>query len=97
MPTSLNSGSRPNVRASSGTMGTILDPILGSRMRFRRSRPKAIVVLTAISEPAVNSASTSARGAESGAARTTRRGTGPPRARRRSSMYWISGESGPGL
>ena len=96
MPTSLKSGSRPNVRASSGTIGTTRVPICGSRMRFRRRRPKAMVVLTAISEPAVNSASTSGRGAGSGAARTTRRGTKPPRARRRSSMYWISGESGPG-
>ena len=86
MPTSLKSGSRPKVRASSGTIGTTRGPISGSRIRLRSSRPKAIVVLTAISEPDANSASTSGRGAGSGLARTTRRGTNPPRAWRRSIM-----------
>ena len=46
MPTSLNSGSRPNVRASSGMIGTIRGPSSGSRIRLRSSRAKTIVVLT---------------------------------------------------
>ena len=72
MPTSLNSGSMPNVRASSGMIGTIRGPSSGSRIRLRRIRAKTIVVETGVVLPAANSASTSAAGAGSGFARTTR-------------------------
>src|SRR5438046_389755 len=46
MPISLNSASSPNVRASSGTMGTTRLPILSSRTRLRSRRANAIVVDT---------------------------------------------------
>ena len=65
-------------------------------MRFRRIRLKTIVVETAVSEPPANSASIVAAGFGSGAFRTARRGTKPPRALRRSRRYWTSSESGPG-
>ena len=55
MPTSLNSGSMPKVRASSGMIGTIRRPMLGSRIRFRVRRLKAMVVEAARSDPANNS------------------------------------------
>ena len=42
----------PNVRASSGMIGTIRGPSSLSRMRFRRIRVKTIVVETGVSEPA---------------------------------------------
>ena len=42
---------QPNVRASSGMIGTIRWPELGSRIRLRRSRAKTIVVLTAVALP----------------------------------------------
>ena len=67
MPTSLNSGSMPKVRASSGMIGTIREPSCGSRMRLRRIRAKTIVVETGVWLPAANSASTSGAGAGSGA------------------------------
>ena len=66
MPTSLNSGSMPKVRASSGMIGTIRGPSSGSRMRLRRIRAKTIVVETGVALPAANSASTAAAGAGSG-------------------------------
>ena len=68
----------------------------GSRIRFRSSLAKTIVVLTAAAEPAANSASASGPGRAAACDRTTRLGREPPSARRRSSRYWISGESGPG-
>ena len=66
MPTSLNSGSMPKVRASSGMIGTIRGPSSGSRIRLRRIRAKTIVVETGVGLPAANSASTSGAGAGSG-------------------------------
>ena len=96
MPTSLKSGSIPKVRASSGMIGTIRDPSSLSRMRFRRTRVKTIVVETAVSEPAANSLSTVSAGFASGLDRTIRLGISPPSARRRSRRYWTSSESGPG-
>ncbi len=96
MPTSLNSGSSPNVRASSGMIGTIRLPSCGSRMRFRSSRARTIVVDTSVALPAANSASTSGAGGGSGVERTTRRGTEPPSDARRSIMYSTSGEPEPG-
>jgi len=41
----------PNVRASSGMIGTTRLPNPGSRMRLRRSLANTIVVLTAVEEP----------------------------------------------
>ena len=61
MPTSLNSGSMPNVRASSGMIGTMRLPISGSRMRLRSRRVNTIVVETAVGLPASNSLSMAAR------------------------------------
>ena len=55
MPTSLNSGSMPNVRASSGMIGTIRLPSSLSRIRLRRSRVKTIVVETGVGLPPANS------------------------------------------
>ena len=78
MPTSLNSGSMPKVRASSGMIGTIRGPSSLSRMRLRRIRVKTIVVDTAVWLPAANSASIGGRRARAGGcARTTRFGIGP--------------------
>ena len=75
MPTSLNSGSMPKVRASSGMIGTIRGPSSGSRMRLRRIRAKTIVVETGVVLPAANSASTAGGRARAAAsARTIRRG-----------------------
>ena len=66
MPTSLNSGSMPKVRASSGMIGTMRGPSSLSRMRLRRIRVKTIVVDTAVWLPAANSASIDAGGVGSG-------------------------------
>ena len=96
MPTSLNSGSIPKVRASSGMIGTMRDPSSLSRMRLRRMRAKTIVVETGVWLPASNSLSTASPGAGSGVARTTRLGIAPPSARRRSIRYSTSGDVGPG-
>ena len=74
----------PNVRASSGMIGTTRLPNPGSRMRFRRSFANTIVVLTAVAEPAANSRSVSGAGAGRGRPRTIRFGSPPPSARRRS-------------
>ena len=48
----------PNVRASSGMIGTIRLPTFGSRIRLRRIRANTIVVETAVVLPDANSAST---------------------------------------
>ena len=66
MPTSLNSGSMPNVRASSGMIGTIRLPTFGSRIRLRRIRANTIVVETAVVLPDANSASTAGSGLGNG-------------------------------
>ena len=68
----------PNVRASSGMIGTMRRPISGSRTRFRTSRLKAMVVLAGRSEPAKNSVNASSFGAGSGFGVTCRRGVAPP-------------------
>ena len=87
MPTSLKSGSMPNVRASSGMIGTTRLPTFLSRSRFRSRRVNAIVVDAAAEpEPFANSANAVSAGSSSGRARTTRFGTEPPSALRRSSM-----------
>ena len=51
MPISRNSTSSPNVRASSGMIGTTRLPQFGSRTRFRSSFANAIVVDTACFSP----------------------------------------------
>ena len=85
MPTSLNSGSMPNVRASSGMIGTIRGPSSLSRMRLRRIRLKTMVVETGVWLPAANSASIAGGGGGQRLRRGRRaRGIGPPSARRRS-------------
>ena len=87
----------PNVRASSGMIGTNRSPITGSFMRSFRIRTNAIVVATdCLPEPRRYSSNTEAGGCGSGLARTTRRGSTPPSAARRSCMYLISSESWPG-
>ena len=53
----------PKVRASSGMIGTMRGPSSGSRIRFRSIRVKAIVVDTAVDEPAANSPSNVGLGA----------------------------------
>ena len=96
MPTSLNSGSMPNVRASSGMIGTMRGPSSLSRIRLRRIRVKTIVVDTAVELPAANSWSTSGAGAGNGFERTSRLGISPPSALRRSRRYSTSSDFGPG-
>ena len=87
----------PNVRASSGMIGTKRLPITGSFISSFSSRTKAIVVATdCLPEPRRSSSKTYAGGCGSGLARTTRRGSEPPSAARRSCMYLISSESRPG-
>ena len=86
----------PNVRASSGMIGTMRGPSSLSRIRLRRMRLKTIVVDTGVWLPLSNSASTSGAGAGSGFDRTTRFGISPPSATRRSRRYWTSSDSGPG-
>ena len=65
-------------------------------MRLRSSRVNTMVVETAVLDPPSNSLSTAAPGSGRAVDRTTRRGSGPPSAARRSSMYLTSSESGPG-
>ena len=84
----------PKVRYSSGAIGTIRWPISGSFIRSRSSRTNAIVVAIAcLPEPCFSSAYISSPGSLIGVGSTRRWGSGPPSWRRRSSMYWISGES----
>ena len=56
----------PNVRASSGMIGTMRLPMSGSRTRLRTRRLKAIVVEAGRSDPAKNSVNASSFGAASG-------------------------------
>jgi len=87
----------PNVRASSGMIGTTRAPMSSSRNRLRSSRVNTIVVDTAcFPEPALNSVKMSGAGWGMGLARVTRRGSEPSSARRRCIMYSYSGESVPG-
>ena len=87
----------PNVRASSGMIGTIRGPSSGSRMRFRSSRVKTIVVETGCRRAGRElGVDRRLRARAAAGARTTRFGSGPPSARRRSMRYWTSSDSGPG-
>ncbi len=77
--------------------GVNRSPMAGSFISSLSSRTKAIVVATAcLPEPLRSSSYTESGGKVSGLARTTRRGSTPPRAARRSRMYRISSESSPG-
>ena len=68
----------PNVRASSGTMGTTSLPMCSSRSSLLNIRTNTIVVLALrFSVPFKNSAKASDRLGRIGSARTCRRGTGP--------------------
>jgi hypothetical protein len=86
-------------------IGTMREPMSGSRSRLRSSRANAVVVLACTLSPVP--ANTSANGpafagacSRTGAANifffTTRSGTDPPSARRLAIMYSNSGESVPG-
>ena len=87
----------PKVRASSGMIGTNRSPITGSFIRSLRMRTNAIVVaIDCLPDPRRKSSKSESGGWGSGLARTTRRGSTPPSAARRSFMYWISEESSPG-
>ena len=76
----------PKVRASSGMIGTMRRPKPSVRARARRSRVKAVVVDAAcLPEPASSSVKASSGGRVRGRlTRTTRLGSEPPRAVRRS-------------
>ena len=89
----------PNVRASSGMIGTIRGPMFLSRARLRSSLVKPIVVDTSwLPEPPRSSANGLSPGSSSGRlARVVRRGSDPPSALRRSIMYWNSIESSGGM
>ena len=89
----------PNVRASSGTMGTTRGPNASSRMRFRSRPVMAMVVDTARpSDPLARPVNTDGSGSVRGRLLRIRRlGMDPPRARRRCTMYSCSGLSSSGL
>ena len=77
----------PNVRASSGTIGTTRFPMALSRISAASIRTITIVVEAARSpEPWKNSANASDEGGSMVALRIRRCGSGPPRTRRRSFM-----------
>ncbi|MCY1434224.1 hypothetical protein D9M71_502800 [compost metagenome] len=87
----------PNVRASSGMIGTILFPNSLSRMRSLSRRTNAMVVAAScLPEPRLATSYTLSSGRVTSVCLERRSGTKPPRARRRSMRYWISGESMPG-
>ena len=91
MPTALKSDSMPNVRASSGTIGTTNLPISGFRSIFASIRTNtAVVDALRPSVPPLNSSNTSSSAGRIGGAATTRRGAGPPSAARRDFKYVIS-------
>ncbi len=98
MPISRKSESRPKVRASSGMMGTTRRPTCSSRTRLRSSRAKTMVVDAAwLPDPLRNSAKTlSSTALAWRERRTTRLGSDPSRAWRRSIMYSCSGVPGGG-
>ena len=97
MPTSGNMLSMPNVRASSGMIGTTWRPICLSRRRSRSRPAKAIVVDTSrLPEPALGLSKTLAAGWGSCRLPTSRLGSEPASARRRCIMYSNSGESSAG-
>ena len=65
----------PNVRASSGMIGTKRAPIPGSFIRSLSSRTNAMVVATdCLPDPCFSSSYTESPGSVSGLARTTRLG-----------------------
>ncbi len=79
----------PNVRASSGTIGTMSLPIVASLMRWRSMLTKTCVVATSRGCADLKPSKSVGDSAASGCERITRRGTGPPRVSRRWQRYWI--------
>ena len=87
----------PNVRYSSGAIGTIRWPISVSFIRSLSSRTSAIVVaIFCLPEPCFSSSYIASPGSVIVRGLTRRIGTPPPSARRRSRRYSISAESSPG-
>ena len=83
----------PNVRASSGMIGTTRWPNSSSRARLRSRRVKAIVVDAGLLARAAGELGERLVGAAAragGVSRTTRLGSEPSSAWRRSIMYWYS-------
>ena len=84
----------PNVRASSGMIGTTRGPKPSARARLRSSRVKAMVVDTAcLPDPAANSANgvVGRQGQRAAHVRRCATGSGPPSARRRSHQVAVLG------
>ena len=87
MPNSRNMPSIPNVRDSSGTIGTIRGPSSRSRNSRLSIRTNAIVVEVSRSPvPSWNSANVSSGGEVRSLGGERRSGTGPPSAARRRAM-----------
>ncbi len=87
----------PNVRYSSGAIGTIRLPIDGSFIRSLSSRTNAIVVAMAcLPDPARSSSYIFSSGSVISTGWTRRMGTPPPSARRRSRRYASTSLSSPG-
>ena len=87
----------PNVRASSGMIGTQREPNSLSFIRSLRSRTKAIVVaIFCLPLPRLMSPNAFESGIFRALALVRRDGIEPPSSRRRSSMYWISSDLSPG-
>ena len=98
MPSWRNMPSIPNVRASSGTIGTMYLPMALSRNMVDKIRTNAMVVDISRSPVLTNIFSKVDNGGITNSLPLRRRaGTEPPMAARRSAMYSISGESGAGL
>ena len=77
----------PNVRASSGMIGTMRGPMFLSRNSSLKVRTVAMVVATAwLPEPFLSDLYTSRLGSGSGLDLVRRSGRKPPSVRRRSSM-----------
>ena len=84
IPNWRNMPSIPNVRDSSGTIGTTREPICLSRSRVLRIRTKAIVVEISHSPlPATWAPKADRSGTGSGVDRSRRTGSQPPSASRR--------------
>ncbi len=96
MPISRKNASRPNVRASSGIIGTMFRLMPFCRSKILNTFPKAVVVEISEFEPLKNSAKQSSFGTSSATGVTLRAGRNPPSAWRRSSRYLVSTLSGAG-
>ncbi|GAB7303300.1 hypothetical protein MAFF212519_11570 [Clavibacter michiganensis] len=87
----------PNVRASSGMIGTTRLPKSFERMRSFRSRTNAMVVaISCVPEPFFEMRYAESSGSVMAVCCVRRSGEYPPSARRRSCMYWMASSSWPG-